>query len=155
MVGRATLDTLFLFRKKKTCAKRKKDFADIRKDIDSVEGIILKYLMKKEIVLVFSDKLEEQILMVAKRLVNKDYAGSLRYFILISFNIDYVWVPKQREVIKKYEDIPRKDLLIFLTALCGNADYLVSNNREFIRKAVNKGEFKCLTPEEFILGIQE
>ena len=44
---------------------------------------------------------------------------------------------------------------IFLTALCGNADYLVSNNREFIRKAVNKGEFKCLTPEEFILGVQE
>ena len=44
---------------------------------------------------------------------------------------------------------------IFLTALCGNADYLISNNREFIREAVNKGEFKCLTPEEFILKFQE
>ena len=71
--------------------------------------------MRKEIVLVFSDVLEEQILRVAKRIVNKDYAGLLRYFIWESFN----------------------------------------NNREFIREAVNKGEFKCLTPEEFILEFQE
>ena len=124
-------------------------FADLRKGINSAEAGVLKYLMREETVLVFSDVLEEQILEVAKRIVDKDYAGLLRYFIWESFNIDYISVPEHREVIEKYEDIPRKDLPIFLTALCGNADYLVSNNREFIRKAVNKGEFECLTPEEF------
>ena len=145
MVRRVTLDTNIFV----------DGFADIRKGINSAEASVLKYLVRKEIVLVFSDILEEQILRVAKRIVNKDYAGLLRYFILESFNIVYISVPEHRDVIGKYEDIPRKDLLIFLTALCGNADYLISNNREFIRDAVNKGEFKCLTPEEFILKFQE
>ena len=145
MVRRVTLDTNIFI----------DGFADIRRGINSAEASVLKYLVRKEIVLVFSDVLEEQILRVAKRIVNKDYAGLLRYFIWESFNIDYISVPEHREVIGKYEDIPGKDLLIFLTALCGNADYLVSNNREFIREAVNKGEFKCLTPEEFILEFQE
>jgi predicted nucleic acid-binding protein len=110
------------------------DFADIRRGTDSAEASILKHLMKKEVVLIFSDKLEEQILKVAKRLVSKDYAGFLRYFIWISFNVDYVQVTKQQEIIEKHRDIPRKDLLIFLTALFGDADYLVSNNRAFLKK---------------------
>lgn len=145
MVKRAVLDTNIFV----------DGFADTRRGINSAEASVLKYLVRKEIVLVFSDVLEEQILRVAKRIVNKDYSGLLRYFIWESFNIDYLSVQKQSEVIEKYEDIPGKDLLIFLTALCGNADYLVSNNRKFIREAVNKGEFKCLTPEGFILEFQE
>ena len=144
MVKRAVLDTNIFI----------DGFADIRKGTDLAEARILKYLMKKEIVLVFSDKLEEQIMMVAKRLVNKDYAGLLRYFIWISFNVDYVQVPKQREVIKKYEDIPRKDLLIFLTARFGNADYLISNNRAFLKKA-RGSRFECLTPEDFLKRMEE
>ncbi|MGB7533853.1 MAG: hypothetical protein WA977_12915 [Halobacteriota archaeon] len=62
-------------------------FADTRRGINSAEASVLKYLVRKEIVLVFSDVLEEQILRVAKRIVNKDYAGLLRYFIWESFNI--------------------------------------------------------------------
>lgn len=144
MVGRATLDTNIFI----------DGFADIRKGTDSAEASVLKYLMKKEVVLVFSDKLEEQILRVAKRIVNKDYAGLLRYFIWISFKIDCVLVPKQREIFEKHKNIPRKDLLIFLTALFGNADYLVSNNRAFLKKA-SGFRFECLAPEDFLKRMKE
>ena len=142
MVGRATLDTNIFI----------DGFTDIRKGTDSAEASVLKYLMKKEVMLVFSDKLEEQILRVAKRIVNKDYAGLLRYFIWISFNIDYISVQKQSEVIEKYKDIPRKDLLIFLTARFGNANYLISNNRAFLKKAGGH-RVECLTPEDFLRNV--
>lgn len=143
MVGRTVLDTNIFI----------DGFADIRKDINSAEAIVLKYVMEKEVILIFSDELEEQILRVSKRIVNKDYAGLLRYFIWMSFKIDCVMIPKQIGVIRKYEDIPRKDLLIFLTVLCGNADYLVSNNRAFLKKATGY-RFECLTPEDFLKRLE-
>ena len=58
MVGRTVLDTNIFI----------DGFADIRKDINSAEAIVLKYVMEKEVILIFSDELEEQILRVSKRI---------------------------------------------------------------------------------------
>ena len=53
--------------------------------------------------------------------------------------------------MKLYEGkIPRKDLAIFAAALAGNVDFMISENRAFIRKAAKaQNLFECLTPEEF------
>jgi predicted nucleic acid-binding protein len=121
-----------------------------------VEKQILQRLSNNpRFVLLLSVELEDQILRVAKRVRDKDWAGLLRYLLWSDFNVEFVFLPPVESLQPMHgeamETIPRKDRLIFLTALLGNADYLVSNNRAFVRSAAEKQNlFKCVTPEEFL-----
>ena len=125
-------------------------FLDFVSGKKSVDADIIRALLKREFILVLSKELEEQIARVGKRVKDKDWAGYTRSAIWSSAKINYVAIPEDAGLMERYKEVPRKDLLIFLTALFGNADYLVSKNREFIRKTVNTGEFQCLTPDEFV-----
>jgi predicted nucleic acid-binding protein len=116
----------------------------------SADADIIRAMLKRDFILVLSKELEEQIVRVGKRVKDKDWAGYIRSAVWSSANISYVMIPEDEVLIERYKEVPRKDLLIFLTALFGNADYLISANREFIRKAVNAGDFKCLNPDEFV-----
>lgn len=99
-------------------------------------------------ILLLSAELEDQILRVAKRVQHKDWAGLLRFLIWwVSLPPFDALAQTHRQAM---ETIPRKDRLIFLTALLGNADYLVSNNHAFVKTvAERQGLFKCVTPEVF------
>lgn len=125
-------------------------FLDFVSGKESVDADIIRAMLKREFILVLSKELEEQIARVGKRVKDKDWAGYIRSAIWSSAKISFVMIPEDAGLMERYKEVPRKDLLIFLTALFGNADYLVSNNREFIRKAVNTGGFQCLTPDEFV-----
>ena len=121
----------------------------------TADADIIRAMLKREFILVLSKELEEQIARVGKRVKDKDWAGYIRSAIWSSAKISFVMIPDDKELMERYKEVPRKDLLIFLTALFGNADYLVSNNREFIRKAVNTREFQCLSPDEFVKMMME
>lgn len=125
-------------------------FLDFVSGKKSVDADIIRAMLKREFILVLSKELEEQIARVGKRVKDKDWAGYIRSAIWSSAKISFVMIPEDVRLMERYKEVPRKDLLIFLTALFGNADYLVSNNREFIRKTVNTREFQCLTPGEFV-----
>jgi len=130
-------------------------FLDFVSGKKSVDADIIRAMLKREFILVLSKELEEQIARVGKRVKDKDWAGYIRSAIWSSAKISFVMIPDDKELMERYKEVPRKDLLIFLTALFGNADYLVSNNREFIRKAVNTREFQCLSPDEFVKMMME
>ena len=121
----------------------------------TADADIIRAMLKREFILVLSKELEEQIARVGKRVKDKDWAGYIRSAIWSSAKISFVMIPEDAGLMERYKEVPRKDLLIFLTALLGKADYLVSNNREFIRKTVNSGDFKCLTPDEFVKMMRE
>jgi len=90
----------------------------------------------KKIKLILSNEIVKQINRVAKRLRNKDFAGLLQYQIWSEFDIEFVSDGLCEKLKKKYKGkVPRKDLGIFVTAVGGKTDYLVSDNREFIKKA--------------------
>ena len=77
-----------------------------------------------------------------------------RLVALIWSEIKPIFIPQTyyRPLMRIYEDkIPRKDLAIFTAALVANVDYLISENREFLKKSGEVQDvFKCLTPKEFI-----
>jgi predicted nucleic acid-binding protein len=125
-------------------------FLDFVSGTKSTDADIIRAMLKREFILVLSKELEEQIARVGKRVKDKDWTGYIRSAIWSSAKISFVMIPEDAGLMERYKEVPRKDLLIFLTALFGNADYLVSNNREFIRKTVNTSEFQCLTTDEFV-----
>lgn len=130
-------------------------FLDFVSGNKSVCVDIIRAMLKREFILVLSKELEEQIARVGKRVKDKNWAGYIKSAIWSSAKINYVVIPEDTGLMEQYKEVPRKDLLIFLTALLGKADYLVSNNREFIRRTVNIGDFKCLTPDEFVKMMRE
>jgi len=101
---------------------------------------------------VLCEELGEQIKNVAKRTEGKDWAG--RIFNIIWCEVQPIYIPQYRynEIKKEYKDkVPRKDLAIFAAALAGKVDYLVSENREFIRLAAeSQNLFKCMDSETFV-----
>ncbi|HDQ74224.1 MAG TPA: hypothetical protein ENN19_19330 [Chloroflexi bacterium] len=61
-----------------------------------------------------------------------------------------VSVQERRELVAQ-QGIPREDVGIYLTALYGQAECLVSANHEFVRQAATRQRlFECLTPESFL-----
>jgi len=109
----------------------------------------------KKFKLILSGEIVEQINRVAKRLRGKDFAGLLQYHTWSDFDIEFVPDEVYKKLKKKYKGkVPRKDLGIFVTAIGGEADYLVSDNRKFLRKASKQNIFKCINPEEFVKGFE-
>ena len=144
VIARAVLDTnIFIF-----------GYSDLP-EVEVEKQILQRLSGNPRFTLLLSAELEDQILRVAKRVKDKDWAGLLRFFIWNDFHVEWVPIPPvealQQTHRQAMETIPRKDRLIFLTALLGKADYLVSNNRDFVKAAAERQRlFKCVTPEEFL-----
>lgn len=130
-------------------------FVDLAQKNNSPETIILKELLKKEIVLLLSSSLESQITNVILRVKDKNFAGLIRHLLWTDFFIEFIDLDNARTETTFFKDkIPRKDLDIFLTAVIGSADYLVSNDTVFLRKASQcQNNLLCVTPAEFVARI--
>jgi len=99
---------------------------------------------------IVSEELFDQLLRVAKRLQNKDWAGEILGRIWQGMTPVYVLLPAEVKP-EDYQTLPREDIGIYLTAQIGQAQCFVSSNKELIRSLVDQtGEFDCLTAEEFI-----
>ncbi len=86
---------------------------------------------------------------VAADIVDKDFAGWFRNVIMIGLSTSYVSEAEIRGFIKEFEgEIPSEDLPHFASCLLADADYLISENREFLKEAEGYG-FECVSPEEF------
>jgi len=122
---------------------------DLARGVDSAEVKIIKAVGKKFRVVICKEMLE-QIMRVAKRVGNKDLGS--RLIAALWVDASPIFVEVYDEVIKAYANkIPRKDLAIFAAGLIARPDYLVSVDKEFLKKAENvQNTFDCLTPEEFV-----
>ncbi|MEM7028462.1 MAG: PIN domain-containing protein [Chloroflexota bacterium] len=122
-------------------------------DLQSPEAVLLENLMNRSnITLIFSNDLEEQIRRVGKRLQHKDWVGALLHYIWRSFQVDYVYIlPDEIIDVEAISDIPSEDIGIYLTALRGRADCLVSGNHQFVKDAAEKQKkFECHNTESFL-----
>lgn len=126
-------------------------FIELSAGKETPETRILKDLLYKEKTLLLSPELEEQILRVILRIKNKDFAGLIRHMLWSDYKIEPVNI-KGKEYPRKFKEfIPRKDLDIFLTAYIGDANALVTNDIEFLKKAKECfPKFHCFTAEEFV-----
>lgn len=132
------------------------DFANAGEKRQNIENFILQNLREKdEYRILISKELENQILNVAKRVKDKDWAGLVQFLMWRDYNLEYVFIEHVSEDIKRFiNKIPKKDIIIFFTALIGKAECLVSNNREFMKKsALAQRLFKCYEPNEFVNNI--
>lgn len=125
-------------------------FLDLAERKESCEVQILRELKNRKHRLILSSNLEEQILRVARRVRSRDWVGLLRHVIWSDLEIKYAEL--NWELRRKYEDkVPRKDLGVFVTAIKGEADYLISNDEDFLEKASHAQQtFRCVTPSEFL-----
>ncbi len=121
-------------------------------DLYSPEARLLKAIAKtSDIVLVFSNDLEEQIRRVGKRVQNKDWVGQLLNRIWRNYRLEYVYIsPEEMSDVEAISDIPKEDIGIYLTALRGRADYFISANHQLLQEAAAKQKkFECLDAESF------
>lgn len=101
---------------------------------------------------VISAEVIEQILRVAKRLKNKDWAGSIVARIWHNLKLNYVLVNQPGfEQTNLIQGLPREDIGVYLTAKFGKADCFISSNHELIQViAAESGDFECLKPNVFV-----
>lgn len=123
---------------------------DFAQEKHSDERTIIELLVEKKLEIIYTVPLLEEYSRVAKKLENKEFSSWLRYLLLSTMNPYFVDLYECQELIKRFEaKVPKEDLLHFVACVVGNADFLISMNREFLKKAENKG-FSCLTPQEFL-----
>ena len=125
---------------------------DLARNFESSEVKVIKAAINRKFRVVITKEIQEQILRVAKRVGGKDFAS--RLVALIWSEIKPIFIPQTyyKTLMRIYEDkIPRKDLAIFTAALVADVDYLISENRELLKKSAEVQDiFDCLTSEEFI-----
>ena len=123
---------------------------DLRYGKSSEEAEIITLLIERKIRTIASLRLLEEYHEAAKRIMGKDFAGWLRHLILdISMPV-FASDELCKELEPKFSgSIPQEDLRHFVSCVLAEADFLISNNREFLKKSKNN-YFKCLTPEEFL-----
>lgn len=127
-----------------------KAFLDLEKDLETPETGIFNNLKDKKFDLILSSELEEQVLKVVKKVKDKDFVGLFRFMLWTDFQIEFTELKNKEELKKNYKEIPRKDLDIFLTAVEGNADFLVTNDREFKQEAKKiETNFQVLSGKNF------
>ena len=122
------------------------------------EWLTLQRVRQRHDVIVFSRELEDQIRRVGRRVGGKDHIGLILNAVWQNLMVDYVLLPdKPFEVTQQFApSIPAEDVLVFLTAVLGRVECLVSTNREFLRhSAAAQRAFRCLTPAEFLAAYPE
>ena len=115
------------------------------------EAKIINDAINRKFIIILSSELLEQIKRVAERLRNKDYGSYLASVIWGSCDIKFASDAECMKLKEKFGGkLPRKDLGIFAAAVACDVDYLISNNRKFIKQASEQHKFKCVTPHEFL-----
>ena len=123
---------------------------DLGDDKPSEEAKIVSLVIERKIRPVLSLRLLSEYHESAKRVVGKDFAGWLRHLILDVSKPVFVSDELCKEIEPKFSGlIPKEDLRHFVSCVVAEADYLISNNREFLKKAKNN-YFECVTPKEFL-----
>ena len=123
---------------------------DLRDDKSSEESKIVTLVIERKIRPVLSLRLLSEYHESAKRVVGKDFAGWLRHLILDVSKPVFVSDELCKEIEPKFSGlIPKEDLRHFVSCVVAEAYYLISNNREFLKKAKNN-YFECVTPKEFL-----
>lgn len=108
---------------------------------------------RDEFVLLFSEELIDQIRRVGKRVGGKDWAGLILNRVWQDFDVEVIPLPLDPlEAIRELGFVmPAEDVAIFLTAWLGNAQIMISENREFVKEAASaQSLFSCLSAEEFL-----
>ena len=127
---------------------------DLRDDKSSEEAEIVSLVIEHKIRSILSLRLLNEYHEAAKRLMGKDFAGWLRHLILDVSKPVFVSDELCKEIEPKFSGlIPKEDLRHFVSCIIAEADYLVSNNREFLKKSKND-YFECLTPKEFLRKVK-
>ena len=123
---------------------------DLTQNKDSAESKIIQLLVDGKIRPIMTIQLLNEYHEAAKRLMDKDFASWLRYLVLDVSKPIFVSDEICKELEPKFSGlIPAEDLRHFISCVVAEADFLISNNREFLKKSKNN-YFKCLTPEEFL-----
>lgn len=122
---------------------------------ETAEATIVLNLLEGKIKMVTSLKQIEELALASRRVLGRDFAGWIRYLILTQIELLIVHEPSYTEIEREYYNrIPEEDLTHFAVAVAGKADYLVSENHEFLRKAAECKRIKCVTSVEFIAEIE-
>ena len=120
----------------------------------SDEAKVIKLLIEGKIKPIITLQLLKEYHEAAKRLMDKDFASWLRYLIVDVSKPIFVPDDVCKELEPKFAGlIPKEDLRHFVSCVVSEADYLISNNREFLKKSKNS-YFECLTPKEFLSKIK-
>lgn len=126
-------------------------FLDLAEKRETPRTKIFRSLLDKTHRLVLSDELEKQILNVVGRVKDKNFVGLFRHMVWTDFSIDYATIEKHEDLVEKWKGkVPRKDLDVFVTAIAGGADVLISEGESFVKKAGKvSNEPEVMKPEEF------
>lgn len=123
---------------------------DLADENISDEAKIIKLMVDSKIRPIMTLQLLNEYHEAAKRFMDKDFAGWIRYLIVDVSKPIFVPDDICKEIEPKFINlIPKEDLRHFVSCVIAEADYLISNNRDFLKKAKNN-YFKCLTPKEFL-----
>src|SRR3989344_5093786 len=124
--------------------------SDVDENEDSDEAKIIKLLIEGKIRPIVTIQLLNEYHEAAKRLMDKDFAGWLRYLIVDVSKPIFIPDDVCKELEPKFASlIPKEDLRHFVCCVVAEADYLISNNGEFLKKSKND-IFRCVTPKEFL-----
>jgi predicted nucleic acid-binding protein len=121
----------------------------------TAEVKVIRRLLKGEVKMVTSLKQLEELTVASRRVLGRDFAGWIRYLILTQINPLIIREQEYSETERKYANqIPNEDLTHFAVAVAGKAQYLISENHEFLKKAAECKTIKCVTSTEFLKKIE-
>ena len=122
----------------------------LAENVSSPESKIVTLSLEGKIRPVITLPFLEEYCRVAKYIINKDFSGWLRKLIIAELKPVFIQEEVCNELRSEFEGrVPKEDMIHFLACIAGGVSYLISNNREFLRRARNPG-FKCVTPQEFL-----
>ena len=119
---------------------------NLANNVDSPEAMIWSAFLRGRLKAAFSDVLLSEALTVARRLMGKDFTSKLRSQILSKAEV----LPNEKlapYISQLSGGVPREDVVHVALAAAVGAEYIISNNREFLRSLM--GKFRCITPKSF------
>ncbi|KXB03440.1 hypothetical protein AKJ47_02230 [candidate division MSBL1 archaeon SCGC-AAA261G05] len=123
---------------------------DYAEDKDTPGSIILKLALKNKIKVIMNPTLLKEYHRVAVDLEGKDLAGWFRNVIMKDLSISYVDETAIKRLMERYDgEVPSEDLPHFASCLLGGVDFLISVNRDFLKKT-SKFNFRCVKPKEYL-----
>ena len=105
---------------------------NLTKNVDSPEARIWSAFLQGRLKAAFSDVLLFEVVAVARRLMGKDFASKLRSQILSK--VEVLSKGELSQYISQLSgEVPKEDTIHAALATAVNAEYIISNNREFLR----------------------
>lgn len=122
---------------------------NLERSIDSPEGRVWSAFLEGKFRMVLSEPLLLEVVGVTRRLMGKDFASKLRS--QISSRCEVVPDVKLKVHATKFVGlVPNEDVVHAALGVVSGAEYLVSNNKEFLQSLEGKFKFRCLTPRSFV-----